>query len=961
MENSIKKITLTCLVTLTLLLIAATSYSQYIYNLNPDSVFHDSHTNYWTTGQTTLYGYQGNIFMISLLDEFTGKSPRVYTIDHQGHFAEYNMKPDDKNYFLYGFEDETEYYSGTQGNSIAFEYNGDFWHYHNYMKWNTAFVHTDDSYDCFARFPQDVTLPYHTYYDAINGKPAVIKKGAFQLDSTLYFLGVYAQSGDPNYGKWCVQRYDYDKANDKFIFKKNVLVAGISGNMLGGIVPHTDSSGVTRLLINTYLSSNSAVYLGFLSATTPVGGETTFSYAPPIPSPGMLSNCKASVLIGGSVKGGRTIDNMEGMIHSERVTLLGYGNNNTSVINYTEYQYAFNTIYQSGQGSVVLPSSMTPASWSSAYNLVGAVELIPYKFNNVVGDEANGFIQHNWIYYPDNNGKLCGLRFMSDSWKPIPDSTIISDDLNLDAVSDSTYGPEVRSLWSLAGITDGGPPSSINWAVWDSYYVPETRPTELVFEMEGEFSSSITTVTEDKYTEGADLTFKKKHTSFSAGIEFSEAFKHSVTGSHSWTNILSMPFELNESSQDLGFYIYVIPTITRYTYKKFPWYDPGFRYPEPGSKQFRYQTSSTAVIYRPREISEFPFSINTPNAANLDDWKLANRTKMNKYVSLSGIQPVCNPTWSNPEAGQTGTFITVSDTASEYSNTTSYKVDASYVGKKPKVFEYQVSASHDVNYETSTENESKLSKKVEVSLKNMAEKSKGINFNSYIVHTYWFNPEDYAWWYLDSTGTDRPWYIAYSVSGLSASILLRSPAPGEQLKNTGMLFMWDATGLDPAEYSLFISTTQNVTPSHTVYRETAGLNTNYYLSSLPFCEEGKTYYWAVRAMNRDGDIVWSESRPFVYGADLGKRTTDAGLNVIPYPNPGPGTVLHVLVDSKETGSLSLKITALNSLVVYQITLNHAQAGAQTIELTGLSLQPGIYLLETTINDEKVTRKLVINP
>jgi len=963
MEKSMKKYTQKSFLTLALLFLAMPSFTQYICNLNPDSVFHDSHSNYWSTynsyNQTALYGYQGNIFLITLLDQFTGKSPTVYTIDHTGHLAAYNMKPNNKNYFLYGFEDETDYYSGTQGNSIAFEYNGDFWHYNNYMKWSTAFNQTDDSYDCFARFPEDNTLPYHAYYDVVKGKTSVIKKGAFQHDSTLYFLGVYAQSSDPNYGKWCVQKYEYDKANDKFIFKKNTLVAGIPGNMLGGMVPHTDSAGMTHLVINTYLSSNNNIYLGVLTPTTPAGGETTFSYEVPFGAPATLSNCRASVLMGGTMKGGRTIDNMSALHHSDRMLLLGYGNSNTSAINYTEYEFVRDMYYQEGMGGVVLPSSMMPASWKDTYPLIGATELIPNKFNNVVGNEANGFIQQNWIYYPDGNGKICGLRFTSDSWKPIPDSTIISDDIALDAVSDSTYGPAVRSLWSLVGITDGGPPCSVNWPVWDSYYVPETRPTELNLEIEGEFSSSITTITEDQYTEGGEVAMKGEKAAFDLKMKCSEAFKHSVSSKHTWVNSLSMPFELNEDSQESGKYIYVVPTITRYTYKLFPWWDAGFKYPVLGSKQFRFQTSSTAVIYRSKDISEYPFGISEPNAANLAAWKLSSRTEMNKDVTLSGIQPICNPSWTNPDEGQTGTFTLAVDTSSEYSNKTSYKVDASFTGQKPKVFKVQVSAGYDVNYETSTENECTLSKKVEVSL-NMAEKSKGINFNSYIVHAYWFKPEDYQWWFYDSTGTDRPWYIAYSVSSLTKSISLLTPSAGEQPKNTGMFFSWSATGIDPVEYTLVICKARQVTPSQTVFRASVGLNTNHYLAGLPSCEEGTTYYWAVRAVDQDGDITWSESRLFIYGSAPGKSTGETGLNAIPYPNPGNGKGMQVLVDTKETGSLYLTITGINGKVAFQTTAGHPQPGIATIELPELSLRPGIYLLETRINGQKAIRKLVIN-
>jgi len=949
---------LRALIISTLLLISLISRAQYECNLNPDTVFKDSHTYWWSHDETVLYGYQGEIFLITLKDLYTGKVPYVYKIDHHGYLSDFKMLPDNKNYFLFGYEDETDYYSGTQGNYIAFTFNGQFWFYQNYKDWSTTFHHTDDSYDCFARFPTDANLPYRTYYDKISGKPVVIKKGAFQHDSTLYFLGIYNKSGDPNYGKWCFQKYNYDKANDKFIFEKNTLVADMPGDRLGGMLLHTDSTGNVKMVVNTYRDSGNDCWIGWLIPTTPPGGETTFVYEAGIPMVATLINSRASTLLKGTAKGGRTIDNVDIPTASDRMLLFGYGNSNTSVINYKEYEFYKDQIYDIGEGSIIIPSSIKPATWDS-YNLVGAIELVPKKFNNVVGNEANGYIQRNWIYYPDDNGRVCGLGFTSDSWKPIPDSTVISDDLFLDAISDSTYGPEVRSLWSLAGITDGGPPSSVNWETWDQHHTSTIRPTELTMSIEGEYSSSVTTTTEDQFTEGIDLNIHKKYWAMDLGMDFGQAFKNTVSSSHSWTNTLTIPFELNEESQEHGYYIYVVPTITRETYKRYPWWDPGFLYPIPQSKQYRFSTKSTSVIYRSREIDQFPFYIDEPNAASLNDWKLANRANIYEDVTHSGLQPICSPSWSSPNPGQTGTFLTAADTSSSFDTKKSYKVDASFTAKKPHVFELETSVGYEVNYETSTENEWKLSKEVEVSLKNMTEKSLGLNFNSYVVHAYWFKPEDYDWWFYDSTGTDRPWYVAYSVSNLTASVNLISPLAGAKPDSNGILFIWEATDIDPAEYALFISKSPYVSPSGTVYRLNTGLNTNYFVADLQFIEKEETYYWAVRAIHKSGDITWSESRPFAAATDPGRNNSENALNIIPYPNPGTGNNLHIMAESREKGTLYIRIIGLDGRVLYRTDYEYPEPGVQSLLLPELALKPGVYLLETTINNNKVTRKLVI--
>ena len=216
-----------------LMLLPSMLEAQYIYNMNPDSVFHDGEDYRWFPNETVMYGFQGTIFVFTCEYIEDGVTVTVYTIDHNGKLSAYKMLPGNVNYFTYGFPDELEWYQGMQGNAIAFEYNGEMWHYYNQKAKSTLTHSTDDSYDCFAHMPANSTAQAHGYYDLISGKIKIIKKTAFQHDSCLYFLGVYAQSDDPNYDKWCVQKYAYDKPNDKFIWKWNHLIADIEADARG--------------------------------------------------------------------------------------------------------------------------------------------------------------------------------------------------------------------------------------------------------------------------------------------------------------------------------------------------------------------------------------------------------------------------------------------------------------------------------------------------------------------------------------------------------------------------------------------------------------------------------------------------------------------------------------------------------------------------------------------------------
>jgi|GEM_PF-972836 len=941
-----------------LMLLPSMLEAQYIYNMNPDSVFHDGEDYRWFPNETVMYGFQGTIFVFTCEYIEDGVTVTVYTIDHNGKLSAYKMLPGNVNYFTYGFPDELEWYQGMQGNAIAFEYNGEMWHYYNQKAKSTLTHSTDDSYDCFAHMPANSTAQAHGYYDLVSGKIKIIKKTAFQHDSCLYFLGVYAQSDDPNYGKWCVQKYAYDKPNDKFIWKWNHLIADIPGNMAGGIVPHVDTSGQVRLVLNTYDTKNTQSYLGWLLASTPPGGETDFSYEIPFGPYTIMNGCKASVLLGGTAKGGRTIENMDILYSSERMVLFGYANNGVSDINYVELNFGTDIFAQVNMGSIVIPSSMKPDDRNGAINMAGAIELVPKKLTNMVGDQADGFQQQNWIYYPDKYGQICGLRFTSDTWRPVPELNIISDDLANDAPTDSTYGPGIRSLWSLVGLLDNAPPCSINWEEWDSHYFPDYRPTETSLSVGTEYTTKVTTTTEDQYSVGGEVNTGNKHASFNIGLHCAAAFKTKVSSTKTWMNKLTLPFELNEASQELGVYVYSVPIITRYTYYRFPWWSTDSRYPVRSSEEYRFVTATTAIIYKYPDISSFPFLINEPNGMTLQDWTMDQRTLMKRDLHSSSMGAVCAATWKSPGKGQTGNFEVLKDTTSEYATQTKYQADATTTFAIPEVFKARISGGHEINYETSTENESSVTKKAEVSLGNLTEATLGPQITSYIVSTYWFRSEDYDWWFYDSLGTDRPWYLAYVVNSVNQLLSLTSPLPGENLKSSGALFNWEPVGFEPVGCTFILSTTAHITPPRIVYKADCGTMTSHYLASLPFCKEGEQYYWAVRAEDQEGNFIWSESRPLMVHGD-GTKATDQQLSVVPYPNPGCGNHLHLLVDTRETGTLDIRISSLSGLTVYHNTVGINQPNQQTVDLPGVSLEPGVYLIETSIAGNKAIRKLVV--
>lgn len=938
---------------LSLLFVILPAFVKSQSSLNPDSIFHGTSSAPWFPDGTNLISVQGNIFVITYKQNYPDTRAYgvyVYTIDNKGNLEPYTMGSNKLNSFYYGFPLEGTYYEGIQGNSIAFLYNGQLWHYINQMEDGSILDPAKDSYDCFAMVPLPKTGQPRTYYNLITGSPSVIKKGAFQHDSTLYFFGVYNNSKDPNYKKWCLQKYTYNKSQNKFSYSSTIPVTNIPGDHFGGYVEHIDSAGRHRLIINTYTQNSIMSAVGYLDATTS-GNQTTFTYTN---NPfAVTPPAYASVIVGGSIKGCRTPAQVPLQNCPERFAIFGIASGH--IMKYCEYLYWEGEMALGSSGSIVLPSSMDPYSVGSKYNIQGTFELIPKMFHTNVNHSPDGFRQNNWIYYPDKNQKICGARFLSDSWQFIPDSTVSSNDLS----NDSIYGPKVRSLWTLTGIVDGAPPCSINWPVWkDPAHHPSNMfPTDLKFVQTNVSKTEVTTISEDQYTIGGEFKTDFKLINFGLETKFSETFKNKVSKSTTIIKEITKTFELNPDGQNLGYYIYSVPAITRYKYHVFPWYDNVLSNPVPHTVQYRYVVTGIALLNRNRELKEFPFLINNPNAVNMAEWKNSGRIHHQNAIMMSGLMPVYTSTWTSPNPGEIGSFEKITDSITEYEHKTAYSISASFTGKKPEVFEVGVSAGLDLSYTTSTKNMTELGTKLEISLMNLTEAALGVNFSELVLETYWFKPEDYKWWYYDSLGTERPWYIAYIVDHARGKVNLTTPGANEDIKGNSQLFSWQADGFKPKKCTLFLSTSPHITPSSTIMKIDAGTVTDYFIPNMP-PDIGKLF-WAVMAVTEEGDIVWSESRPLLIQKENPGNSPAGNLIAIPYPNPIRNDGLHLLLDTGEKGNVNFQILSFNGIKIYESNRDHAAEGSWTYEFTGLNLPHGFYLMVVTINGQRIVKKLTV--
>lgn len=923
-----------------------------VMNLNPDSIMQENLVGVtWYQEGTNMITVQGEVYLFTFNPSTFPPMPagvRVYRINHKGQLAEYEMGSGKHNFFIIPNVASPQQ-AQLNTNTIPFLFRGQLWHYSD----QTLYVLSPygmslplGNYDIFARVPIPNTEEPLVYAESHPDTPEVHKKGAFQHDSSLYFLGIYAKTSDPNYKKWCLQKYSYDNDNQKFVLQSTTPMTNIPGNYFGGFIEHIDATGRHRLLINTYTKGSYMNALGYLDATTSVN-QTVFTYTPwPYT---VKPSTYSSVIVGGSIKGCRTSDQVSYPALPERFTIFGFSSNHT--LEYQEYIFQDEDIMLGSGGNIVLPSSMAPYTYFQ--DIQGTFELVPTMFYGTTDDTPDGFQQHNWIYYCDKYSKISGVRFLSDSWKYIPDSTVSSHDLS----NDSIYGPPVRNLWTLVGIIDGGPPCSINWNTWNANHTSTIKPTFLKFITTSTSRTEITTTYEEQYTIGTELKTDNKHFNFGLETKFSDTYKNKVSNSTTIIKEIEKTFELNEESQELGVFIYLVPIITRYSYYVYPWWDNTLSNPVPNSLQYRFIVTGNSRVDRYRDLKLFPFNINEPNSVDLADWRYNDRTHHRDAINNSHLKPTCEPTWSSPGVGDIESFEYLTDSITEYEHKTSYEVDVSFSGKKPEAFEAGASFGNEVSYSTSTLNKTEMGSKLQISLEHLTEQSLGVNISTLILEAYWFRAEDYDWWFYDSLGTERPWYIAYIVGDAYNKITLIAPTAEEYVNDKGKLFSWQATGFVPRKFELLISSSPQVSPSSILMEIDAGTFTNYYISELP--ADVDELYWTVMSVTSEGGLVWSETRPLTINKEANKDDSKCDLTAIPFPNPLSGSNLRLLVDTKEKGEVLVRIYAIDGSLVYQSFMNHASQGVQTYELSHLNLSRGFYIMEVIINDEHAAKKLTV--
>jgi len=77
-----------------------------------------------------------------------------------------------------------------------------------------------------------------------------------------------------------------------------------------------------------------------------------------------------------------------------------------------------------------------------------------------------------------------------------------------------------------------------------------------------------------------------------------------------------------------------------------------------------------------------------------------------------------------------------------------------------------------------------------------------------------------------------------------------------------------------------------------------------------------------------------------------------------YPNPANGTAL-LSMETYEAGSLSVRILDMSGKEVHREAALHTEPGMQEVKLNIEGLKSGVYMVESLLNGQKLTQKLVV--
>jgi hypothetical protein len=783
----------------------------------------------------------------------------------------------------------------------------------------------------------------------------------------LYFLA-WDQTTTPYHQ--IIQEYSFNSQTNKFSATGNVTQIGNNlYHYLGNVITRTDSTGTQYALATFYDSYGRVQFVKIVPGVK--SGKRTFTYVNlggSGDSPFTLAKVGASCISQGTMRGTRDAAAQTEKSASDRVFLFGeeYTENSDGSyhLQYLEYRVVKEQYILHAQGTLAVPSSYGPKKVANYYQLLTSFELFPMAFSAEHSD-PDGFKQYVWVIYPDCNRHFHGVMYESDQWRYLVGSKVESADLGND---DPVHGYEgISSLWSLVGILDGPPPVSIDWEKWDETFPTPTAPTFMELMSEEGHKTEFNNTSTNEWNIGVKVapTSIKKHSTKGCSMEMKYAYEYETQFGTAFekTVTYTTPVELFESTQENGRYMYIVPSIRRFSYQTFPWWDgSGTKYPVPGSFNYQFITFNQVPLCRPVPLKNFPFNITEPNEKWLNQWKLSERTDLNKAIYDYSLDPVVSLSWESGGNGIGENLDVVNDTTTVNSSTNSWEFTVK-VGLNVDVpaiasnFDVSISSGTKGKITNETTTVSTYTNGMSASLTNLVDTADGIKISHLIVYAYMLDPKDAHYWYIDSCGGQTPWYLAWVVSDAYQKINLVSPTNNDRIDSTGAIFSWTPDVGNLHDYEFFISKKPRVNGPNAIYRKKTGDETKILVSDFK-PEPGVTYYWRVRGLDANKEYIWSPTWKLESPALPAERVLPS-LKTVIYPNPGKRSEMKMIVNPETDGVISI---ALQNLDGNQVALKKmlCQNGVPVVfGFEDTHLSAGIYIAVITSGGSKTMKKVVI--
>lgn len=562
-------------------------------------------------------------------------------------------------------------------------------------------------------------------------------------------------------------------------------------------------------------------------------------------------------------------------------------------------------------------------------------------------EKANDEVHQSiWLFRVNKHQHIYADIFRSDIMKADYHHTLVKCDT---LISYTNYNQDAKSLWTLVGITEGAPPSSINWPVWEDTYPAHYDATEMSHDTESSESTGFTSKYERSfYNEtgvqigGGELDAGGAHASYKYTGTFSREYSNDTIT----TSLDILSFGLTKNNQNLAWLIWVVPDIHRVTYNIYPWWDENYQYKQEGSKCFQYYCNHLQQKLESVPMSDMPFNVLDPNNPSMDDWKSGFSAVRDTivYEASDIIMPVAT-TWTNNQHGTTQKLTEESFHTKSVTNFHSFDITIGANADIPEVFEISTEDNFEWSYSTTSTHSTHFSNSYEVSLHNMNEADNGINLQNLNIQSYLFEPnikignEIKEWWYYKYFPGYKPWYITHVVTGSEPLKIIIPVEDGFVEKNTSII--WEHKVDMQFEYTVFFSKSSRFYPNET---QKIGVGKSKKLIDLNVLEqfnEGEKIYWVVQGKSNDKEIIYSPIRWFIKNSQLDRE-------FIMYPNPTvnnnvnllfsgflPGEEFFVSLESLQGDVIVNKRVSVDNLTndTYNFLLNHVRKGVYLVRVS----------------------------